>query len=230
MEDLGFDLKKEEQWKTYVDLTEKEKSKLKKALIDFLISSNKEKVVKYLIGDVYLLNKRPLRSDLYDASEFSTILNACGRHGRADVGVGVCLGDSEDYKQSLELLKYHKKMIRGGIVYARENIQDFGSFFFLDGIGIIDEGIIGIVCGMVFNQFEKKPIFGVSAGENNTIKISSRANKSLIEKGLNLGKTLSAASENVGGSGGGHKIAAGASIPGNRLNEFLLELRHLLRQ
>lgn len=227
--DIGIS-PKNEKWGYYTDLDKDQKSLLKKSLIEFLISKNFENRAKNLIGEVYLLNKRPLRSDLYDASEFSTILNACGRHGKADVGVGVCLGDAESYKQSLELLKYHKTKIREGVLYAKENIQDLGSFYFIDAIGVIDEGIIGIVCGMVFTQFEKKPILGASLGEKDTIKISTRGNNYLMKKGLNLGKILSAASEKVGGVGGGHNIAAGASIPKTELDGFLLYFGNQLRQ
>ncbi len=228
--DLGLKLQDGEKWRTYIDLNSKEQELLKKSLTDVLVSNGRERDAKNLIGDVYLLNNRSIRSDLYDASEFSTILNACGRHGKAEIGVAVCLDEPGAYEKSLELLRFHKKSIREGILYARENIQDLGPFLFLDALGVIDEGIIGIVCGMSFNQFSPKPILGVALGENNTLKFSSRGTNKLVKEGLNLGKMMNVASESVGGSGGGHKIAAGASIPKDQLDQFLLEVGNLLRQ
>ena len=53
------------------------------------------------------------------------------------------------------------------------------------------------------------------------VKASGRANKDLIEKGLNLGKLMHEIADELGGYGGGHSIAAGATFPSDRLNDFL---------
>ena len=228
LEDLKIEVKDGERLRNYIDLNEKERKKLISTLINILIENNKKP--RDLIGEVYLLKTRPLKSDLYDASEFSTILNACGRHGYADLGVQICLEEKGAYEKGLELLKLHKQKIREGIEFAKANMQDFSDFYFLNGIGVIDEGIIGIVCGMVLPYNSKKPMFGVSLGENNTLKISGRANRKLIEEGINLGSAISKVCKSVGGSGGGHSIAAGASIQRNSLNEFLKEIGKIIRQ
>ena len=44
-----------------------------------------------------------------------------------------------------------------------------------------------------------------------------------MESGLNLSKILSEVCPLVGGVGGGHNIAAGATIPADKLDEFLKE-------
>ncbi len=230
LEDLGIELKKGEVWRNYIDLSEEEKNKLRKSLITFLVDNGYEERAKQLIGEIYLLKKRPIRSDLYDVSEFSTILNACGRHGKADVGIGVCLGEEEAYKEALTLLKHHKTMIREGILYARAHIQNLGSILFLDGREIIDEGIIGIVCGMISPPFSKKPILGISSSSDGTIKVSTRASSTLVNDGVNLGKILSISAGKVGGIGGGHKMAAGATVLSCRLEEFLVEFSKELSQ
>jgi len=53
------------------------------------------------------------------------------------------------------------------------------------------------------------------------VKVSSRGNQDLLRKGLNLAEALSDAAKEVGGTGGGHDIAAGAFIPVSQMNEFL---------
>ena len=50
-----------------------------------------------------------------------------------------------------------------------------------------------------------------------------KINSKLVKSGLNLGDIMRQAAEKVKGIGGGHKIAAGASIPSNKINEFLDE-------
>jgi RecJ-like exonuclease len=67
-----------------------------------------------------------------------------------------------------------------------------------------------------------KPVIGVSFGDAGTIKVSGRASKSSVARGLNLGELMKNATGAVGGIGGGHRMAAGASIPKEKINEFLL--------
>ncbi|HID73380.1 TPA: DHH family phosphoesterase, partial [Candidatus Micrarchaeota archaeon] len=172
--------------------------------------------------------KRP-KNETYEANEFSTVLNACGRHGRVDVGLRVCMGDESAYAEGRALLQQHRRMLKQGIEFALGKVQDLGRFYFLDGRGVVDEGIIGIVCGMVLRQSWTKPMIGISLGENDTVKVSGRAPRPLVEAGMNLGEMMKTAASEVGGIGGGHRIAAGASIPKDSVNEFLLAAGHYFR-
>ena len=53
------------------------------------------------------------------------------------------------------------------------------------------------------------------------VKVSARGNKLLISRGLDLSMALRKAAESVGGVGGGHTIASGASIPPGSEEMFL---------
>ncbi len=215
LDDLKIGLKKGEGWRTYADLSEEEKRILVSGIAEILSRNGR----RYgLIGEVYDLPKRPGKSALYDANEFSTVLNACGRHGKSELGIAVCLGNEAAYLEASSFLALHKRMIREGVQFAKANITDLGVFLFLDARGIIDEGIIGVVCGMVL-QNGTKPVIGIANGEGEDIKISSRVAK---KAGINLGKMVSYAGAKAGGIGGGHAVAAGASIHKDKLNEFLL--------
>lgn len=220
LEDLRIPLRKGEEWRAYADLNSDEKRRLVSAIAEILAQYGRK---TDLVGEVYDLPQRPWRSALYDAHEFSTVLNACGRHGKPGLGIAVCLGDAEAYLQASAFLALHKKMIREGIAFAKANVRDLGAFLFLDARGVIDEGIIGIVCGMVL-QNAGKPIIGIALG-NGDLKISSRVSK---KAGLNMGNVMSIAAEKAGGVGGGHAVAAGAGIPAGKINEFLLEAGRII--
>ena len=43
----------------------------------------------------------------------------------------------------------------------------------------------------------------------------------MVEKGVNLGEIMRQASNNFNGSGGGHNIAAGATIPYDQKDNFI---------
>ncbi len=209
---------------TYGQLNNEKKKKLISALANALIDKNMINKAEELIGESYVFPNRGEGNGTYEANEFSTLLNACGRHNKAEIGVGVCMGDDTSYLEANALLQYHRRKIREGIDFAKSNIQDFGKFFFIDGRGIIDEGLIGIVCGMIINPMSDKPILGISLGENNDVKVSSRGTKRLIAKGLNLGLIIKEVTGRIGGVGGGHRIAAGAAIPRDKLGNFLEEI------
>ena len=70
-----------------------------------------------------------------------------------------------------------------------------------------------------------KPVLGLSR-LGNDIKISGRTTREMVDKGVDLGKALRDSSNNFGGQGGGHDIAAGAMIPLESKDNFL----HLFNQ
>jgi single-stranded-DNA-specific exonuclease len=214
--------------RVYADLAPEEKKELVSALAKMLISGGRLEGGAGMIGESYIFPGRP-RNETFEANEFSTLLNACGRHSRPDIGVRVCLGDESAYGEARALLQLHRRMLREGIAYASAHIQDLGPFYLLDARGVIDEGIIGVVCGMGMQQRWTKPVIGISLGGNGTVKISSRAPRALVEAGLNLGDLMKKASEALGGAGGGHRMAAGASIPQGSVNGFLLFAGEFLR-
>jgi RecJ-like exonuclease len=193
------------------------------------------------VGDTYNLLRMPQGTLLRDASEFSTLLNACGRNGRPELGVSVCLQRPGAYGEAQALLAEHRKNLRAGIEFAAKNTTDLGKFLLLDARGVIADSIIGVVAGMLFAGSRQKPILALSLEEPGTdnsrgnlpaleaaaskpkIKLSTRGTRKLVEQGLNLGKILSECCAQVGGVGGGHSIAAGATIPEEKLDDFLKE-------
>jgi len=214
--------------RTYSDLADEERKRLASALARVLMSTNRLRSPADLIGESYVFPKRR-RDETYEANEFSTLLNACGRHSRDEVGVSVCLGDEAACEEARKLLLQHRRALRAGIEYASSHVQDLGRFYLLDGRGVIEETIIGTVCGMCIQQSWGRPIIGISLGDGDTLKISGRATKKLVAGGVNLSILMRKAGEELGGVGGGHPIAAGASIPKGRINEFLLLAGRLLR-
>jgi RecJ-like exonuclease len=56
---------------------------------------------------------------------------------------------------------------------------------------------------------------------DNETRISSRGTKYLTDKGLDLALALREAAAEVGGRGGGHPVASGATIPRGEEDAFL---------
>ncbi|MEA3558151.1 MAG: DHHA1 domain-containing protein, partial [Candidatus Thermoplasmatota archaeon] len=53
------------------------------------------------------------------------------------------------------------------------------------------------------------------------MKVSSRGDRELTRKGLDLGAAMREAGKAAGGGGGGHDVAAGANFKEEKQDEFL---------
>ena len=221
--EMGIEQKHGDKWRVYSDLSHEEKTTLVSTLAEYLSVRLSSEAADRLTGEVYTLLTRPEGTELRDASEFSTVLNACGRNNRPELGVSVCLSRPGAYEEAQALLLEHRKNLRAGISFAAKNTQDFGKFLLLDARGIINDSIIGVVAGMLYSGSRGKPILALSLEDSGKIKLSTRGTKKLVEAGLNLGKILPDCCAAVGGVGGGHNIAAGATIPNDKLDDFLKE-------
>jgi RecJ-like exonuclease len=60
------------------------------------------------------------------------------------------------------------------------------------------------------------------------LKLSGRGTLRLVEKGLDLSDALRRAASTVGGEGGGHKVASGATIPAGTRDRFLDEADRII--
>ncbi|MDP2718011.1 MAG: DHH family phosphoesterase, partial [Candidatus Micrarchaeota archaeon] len=80
----------------YYDLRATERKKLASAIIQYAYRHDvPEKLIQRMVGDVYLFPFEKEGSELREAYEFSTLLNACGRHGAAEAGIGACLHEAD---------------------------------------------------------------------------------------------------------------------------------------
>jgi RecJ-like exonuclease len=77
-----------------------------------------------------------------------------------------------------------------------------------------------MVAGLANNQ---KPLIAYAKvdGEN-SVKISSRTTEAALQRGVNLGDVMRLASEKHSGKGGGHNIAAGAQVPMDQVEGFVV--------
>ncbi|MDD1769525.1 MAG: DHH family phosphoesterase, partial [Methanomassiliicoccales archaeon] len=225
--ELGIDLKEEEKWRCWVDLSTEERRTICSALAELLLDNRLgPSSVRRLIGDVYTLEKERPGTELHDAKEYSTLLNACGRYMKAEIGLDICRGDRGDsYSAGKTLLANHRgnlaeaiSLVRDLGVHRRQHLQWF------HGRDDILDSIVGIVAGMVLGSGEvvaDVPIIAFAYSEDEKVKVSARGTRAMVDSGLDLAYAIKKASEKVGGTGGGHNIAAGATIGMGKEEEFL---------
>lgn len=218
------------EYRILADLSLDERQRLVTALILKMIEHHVPvDVAESLVGEVYTLVNEDKNTPLRDAKEFATLLNGCGRHKSNGIGIAVCLGDrGAQYEKSLNLLKEHKNYISNCYAWVSKNIkriEDRGVLYFLNAGSDIDSNLIGTVASMILSSKlvePIKPIVAFADTEEGEVKVSSRGTKELVRNGLNLGRAMQYASERTGrGDGGGHDIAAGATISKGEEEKFI---------
>ncbi|NLI74475.1 MAG: DHH family phosphoesterase [Euryarchaeota archaeon] len=254
LNELGIETRDEKGLRTWASLNAEEKKIVVSALSNGLLDIGKGvQSINRMIGEVYVLDPklvdapagwldkreatvedtnewRPSARVLLDAKEMATLLNACGRHGRPEIGMAICLGDREDQlSEALHMQLGHRNALREALSLVQEGgdfeIQELPSLRYFNGGEHIGDTIVGIVTGMLLGDSvpADRPLFGLVLASDGTatIKASARGARALVKRGLDLSLVMRDAANAVGGSGGGHNAAAGASIPEGKEEEFL---------
>ena len=227
LEGLGLDLKAEGDWRTWADLSDDERQTVASGLVRRAVERGvPADKIETLIGTTYTLTAEPRGTELRDASEFSTLLNATARYERADVGLAVCLGERDDpLKRARTLLSNHRRNLSEGLTLVKERgVTQSGAVQWFDAGDAIRETIVGIVAGMALGTDgvdSDKPIIAFASTDEDETKVSSRATGPLVGRGVDLSVVMRDAAQSVGGDGGGHDIAAGATIPAGEESAFI---------
>ncbi len=227
LDDLDVDCRADGDWKRWVDLTDDEKRSVASALVKHAVSRGVPAFkIDRLVGTTYVLEEESVGTALRDASEFSTLLNATARYERADVGLAVCLGDrGEALDRARELLRTHRRNLSEGIEWVEEHgvtTEEYLQWF--DAGEEIRETIVGIIAGMSMSAdgvARDRPIVAFARKNDAETKVSGRGTGSLVGRGLDLSVVMREAARAAGGDGGGHDVAAGATIPAGNEAEFI---------
>lgn len=224
---LHIRIKDGDLWRRWIDLTNSERQQITSGITHLLLTKGfGHRLTTRLIGETYTLPQEKSGTELHDAKEFATLLNSTARYGQHDVGLHVCLGNRDEWlKKARNLLRGHRHNLVEGIQFAKEEGIEKRQYvqFFHAGTGIRDT-IVGIIANMLLNEEETSnslPLIGFAETETGEIKASARGTQLLIDKGLNLSVAMKKAAKAVGGVGGGHNIAAGATLPKGKEEEFL---------
>ncbi|MGA8542212.1 MAG: DHH family phosphoesterase [Thermoplasmata archaeon] len=162
-----------------------------------------------------------------DAEEISNLQSAAGRARASGVGVAYALGDPTAAQRCREA----EAVWRNGILRGLLRLEDEGvnSMRYLQWFESPELTLAGTQAGMAILYLldASSPVFVFSAAPGPT-KVSGRGTFELIDRGLDLSAVCRIAALAVGGEGGGHRIAAGATIPHDARDRFLAEADRLV--
>ena len=205
------------------EIDEEKKMRLQSFLLFKLIKAGCQKNIL----DIAI--RKRYRSEMLgcELERFADLLDACGKNGHRSLGLSICLGDSKSFEEAKNVEKEYKQKILSDLIALENNgvhESEALRYFYSD-----DSSLGGVVAGIAANYIldEKKPLFSL-ARKKDEIHISSRGNQLLVKNGLDLGNALKKVTTEIGGYGGGHKIAAGATINIEKEKEFLEKIDYLI--
>jgi RecJ-like exonuclease len=232
LERLGISLRDTEgRWRVWEELAFEERRTIASALVEQLIAHGEP--IDRLFGESYIFPDEAPRSPLRNASEYATMLNACGRWARPAIGSAVCSGDRKlMYQEAEHMLRHHRSVIRELFQYILETgVTTTENLQWIHTKDRFPDTIVGIGAGMALSKLDRRypiMIFCTLPDDPEVVKVSMRTVDRVVRSGIDLQAALCEASALVGGAGGGHAIAAGAYIPAGTEEIFVRRIDEIL--
>lgn len=219
------------RWFVWEEIPLEDKRTIISALAEQLIANGER--VDRLLAETYGFPDEIPRTPLRNAQEYSTLLNACGRWARPQVGGAILRGDrGVAYREAEHMLSNHRAIIRNLLQYITDTgVSELEHLQWIHVGSRYPDTIVGIGAGMALSKLNSaKPILVMCEvpEDPRLTKVSMRTSERVVERGVDLQQALSDASAEYGGGGGGHKIAAGAYIPKTAEQEFVYRVNRIL--
>jgi single-stranded-DNA-specific exonuclease len=225
-------LKQSSRWRVSSDLSKEEREKLLLTLTSYLEVTGDN--ISSIIGNAYLLRREDEHSFLKDARDFSLLLDATGRLGKASCGLSVCLGDRGKALSEAEKVLFEYKSIilkcLKVILLDEERLTSSESMVTVLGDGLVTEGMAGALTTAlsVVPRLREKVILLRTAIKDGLVKFSVRKG-SWCGNDINLGDAVKKVALALEGEGGGHRASAGARVSSVKATEFVERLKKALK-
>ncbi|MEM3205882.1 MAG: DHH family phosphoesterase [Thermoplasmatales archaeon] len=195
------------------NLSTNEKEKLVESLILKLISQDVAREgYETLVTDLFNFPSLEVSSNL-----IFEYMDASGRNGRMGLPVSWFLGNDEAVEDMHSIFMKFRIEALEQVRRSSSILKDLGNII----VTYVDNPFLaGITASTIaiYIAGGKKPV--VAIYRNKECKVSGRATRDQVARGVDLASAIGRAAQSVGGHGGGHDIAAGAEIPFGREEEF----------
>ena len=229
LQQLGINPRKGNQWIKLVDLTDDELQKLATAII---LKRLDEEEPEAILGPVYILTDEKKESPLRDVKEFATLLNACGRLGKASIGIGACMGVDKIKEKAIKTMTAYKREIANAMNWYKtaKNVIRGKGYMIINAEDNVMPTIVGTMASIISRSGELEDgilILSMAQMLNDKTKISFRISGN-GKHDLNLREIIGKIVEPIDGQAGGHHQAAGALIDTGREPEFIETAKRVL--
>lgn len=202
-------------------LSFKETQKLADAIVLRLLRLGAyEGVFEQIVGKKIILKNLPIQN----AVSLVDVINACGRAGEMSTALRILLGDEKSLKVGLEIREKFTIEILEELSKRRSEVREGFCIRYL----VMEDSVSTSPIATVLARYlmPDKPIVVINIKKDGKVKVSARTTEKIAQR-LDLAEVLRLSAIRVNGVGGGHKVAAGANIEKDKIEEFLKEVDRL---
>ncbi|MDI9642627.1 MAG: DHH family phosphoesterase [Archaeoglobaceae archaeon] len=213
---IGLDVEKEVD-----DLSLKEVQKLADAIALRLLKIGAyEGVFEQVIGKKIFLKNLPVKNAIC----LVDLINSCGRAGEMSTALSILFGDEKALKTGLEINEKFTTEILEELVKRKKEVKEGFCIRYL----VMEDAVSTSPIATIFSRYlmPDKPIVVLNIKKDGKVKVSARATEKIAQK-LDLAEVMRLSALRVNGIGGGHRVAAGANINKEKIEEFLKEVDRL---
>ncbi len=176
-------------------------------------------IFEQIIGKRFLLKNMLIKNSVM----LTDVVNSCGRAGAMSLALSLLLGDVATLDKAMRINEEYTREVLGELVKRREEIREGFCIRYI----VMEDGTSASPIATTFSRYllTDKPLIVVSI-KNEHAKVSARTNEDLARR-VDLAEVMKVAAEKVGGRGGGHRVAAGANLSAEKVEEFLKEVDRL---
>ena len=165
-----------------------------------------------------------------DIKHLSYVIDSCGRTDKMGVGFLITQTVPQAFETGNELYKGYVKdlhKILARITKEGPKCEEaFQYFYTKEDEASLAGTLAELTLDYVFDH--SKPVFALTR-KGKELKVSARGTKKLLNSGLDLSKVCFEAARAAKGFGGGHPIAAGATVPVGEERTFLEKANAVIR-
>ena len=158
------------------------------------------------------------RMNMY-IEEIASVANGCGNLGEHSMALSFCVSPERYRDRAIAVSQEFYRKALNKIIELEEGFESLGS---VDVFYAEKDDQASTATGVAIRYLTDgtRPLLGITLMEDK-IGISARGTRKLVERKLDLAEALRKAAGEVGGRGGGHPVASGATIPKEGLEKFL---------
>ncbi len=176
-----------------------------------------------------LFGVRPLLrhpSGVPTLTALAKLLEAATAADKPQLAIAILDGDAKARAKVEEMAETRRARIMTELDRMKGEIHDMRNLRWVESkdganTGVYGHTLLTYVCG------DDRPLL-VLAKNGRRVRVSSRGSPRLFLAGVNLATAMAQVAPLVGGAGGGHPGAAGATIPAAKLDEFLADMDRVI--
>ncbi|WP_456468274.1 DHHA1 domain-containing protein [Archaeoglobus sp.] len=176
-------------------------------------------VFEQIVGKRLILKNMLVKNSVM----LTDVVNSCGRAGVMSIALSLLLGDVDSLNKAIKINDDYTIQVLEELKRRRDEVREGFCIRYL----VMEDGLSASPIATTLSRYimADKPLIVVNI-KNEYAKVSARANEDLARR-VDLAEVMKVAAEKVGGRGGGHRVAAGANISAEKVDEFLKEVDRL---